>query len=256
MVSTLPGLEMQALPKAGYFQPLELYQLKRLPIPHHVAFINDGNRRWAKRSSFKISEGHKHGADSLVDIVKSGKELGIKTMTFYGFSTENWNRPSEEVSALMFLFETYIRNLIPTMLENEMHFDTIGDLSRMPKGVNEAISEAKAATKELSSVEVIFAMNYGARDEICRAVKKMVNDGVLSEEITEEKMASYLDTKGYSDPDLLIRTGGEQRISNFLLWQLSYAEIYVTEVLWPDFSPKHLLEAVRDFQVRSRRYGQ
>lgn len=246
-------------PQLRYFQEEDLEALRLHRIPQHVAFIMDGNRRFARKESYDIPKGHRHGANVVIDIIKAGKEIGIKVMTMYVFSTENWNRSRDEVLALMWLFESYIRNMIPTMVENEMHFDTIGDLSKLPEGVNNAVKEAKEATKHFSSIKVIFAMNYGARDELKRAFQKMLSDFSLNnyslEDVTEEKIASYLDTSAYPDPDLLIRTGGEQRISNFLLWQISYSEFYILDLFWPEFEPKHLLEAVREFQNRERRLG-
>ena len=242
-----------------YYNLDQLVPLDLTRIPRHIAIVMDGNRRWAKKSAHKVSEGHRCGADILIDIIKAAKELGVKVMTLYVFSTENWDRPEEEVAALMLLFESYIRAKIPTMLENGMHFDTIGELSRFPQGVKEAIDQAKAATAECSDIQVIFAMNYGARDEMKRAVQNMLRDYALNklsiEKVTEETISSYLDTGAYPDPDLLIRTGGEQRISNYLLWQSSYAEFYFTDLFWPEFTPEALLEAVLDFQSRERRLG-
>ena len=239
-----------------YFTPEQLECIDPNLVPHHIAMILDGNRRWAKqKKAVKTTEGHRAGADVLIDVLKSAKELGVKVLTLYVFSTENWMREEGEVNGLMWLFETYIRKQIPEMLENQIRFRTIGDIAKFPEGVKDAISDAKIATENCQQMDVIFAMNYGARDEIKRAVQKMIIDKVDSCEVSETLIASYLDTAGFPDPDLLIRTGGEDRISNFLLWQLSYAELYTSTTLWPDFSASDLLEAVMDYQNRERRLG-
>lgn len=224
-------------------------------IPEHVAIIMDGNRRWAKKQTRGVSEGHKKGADISMDILLSAKELGIKWMTLFVFSTENWNRSPEEVSGILWLLESYIRAKIPEMVEQGIRFRTIGDISKFPESVKLTIADAKLATETCESLELIFAMNYGARDEMKRAIQKMIHDNLTEEEITEKTIASYLDTASIPDPDLLIRTSGEMRISNFLLWQLSYSEIYVTETLWPDFTPSMLHDAVLEYQNRDRRAG-
>lgn len=242
-----------------YYRPEELVDLDQTRIPEHIAVIMDGNRRWAKQATQNVTEGHRSGADILLDILKAAKELGIRVVTLFVFSTENWHRSHEEVMGLMWLFETYIRKQIPEMVQQRIRFATIGDLSKFPDQVLAAIQDAKAATKDCEAMEVIFAMNYGARDEMRRAVAKMIAEAkagkLQAEEITEQKISAYLDTALYPDPDLLIRTGGDQRISNFLLWQLSYTELYITDTLWPSFSPRHLLDAVIEFQKRERRLG-
>lgn len=238
-----------------YFTPLEKATLDPMRIPRHIAIMLDGNRRWAKKASEKINEGHRSGADNLPDILKAALELGVRYMTMYVFSTENWNRSYEEVQGLMWLFETYIRKLTPEMVEQNVRFHTIGDISKFPEPVLEAIDFAKNATKDCQNMDAIFAMNYGARDEIKRAFQKMMQAGLQPEEISEKTISQYLDTGAFPDPDLLIRTGGDHRISNFLLWQLSYAEIYLTETFWPDFSPGLLLKAVQEYQQRERRMG-
>lgn len=242
-----------------YYRPEEIAQLDPARIPEHIAIIMDGNRRWARQEEQNVTEGHRSGADILLDILKAAKELGVRVVTLFVFSTENWMRSREEVMGLMWLFETYIRKQIPEMVQQRIRFATIGDLSKFPEQVLEAIHDAKAATKECEAMEVVFAMNYGARDEMRRAVAKMIEEaaeGKLNkEEITENKIASYLDTARYPDPELLIRTGGEKRVSNFLLWQLSYAELYITDTLWPGFTPKHLFDAIVEFQKRQRRLG-
>lgn len=242
-----------------YFTAPQIAALDIYSLPQHIAIIMDGNRRWAAKQSQTITEGHRSGADILLDVLKSAKELGIRFMTLYAFSTENWNRSKEEVQALMWLYETYIRNLIPEMVQQQVRFNTIGYIEGMPASVQSAIADAKAATLGCETIEVIFAINYGARDEMKRAVKKMceasISGALMPENITEKTIDSYLDTGAYPDPDLFIRTSGEYRVSNFLLWQLCYTELYVIDTLWPDFTPQHLFEAVIEFQSRKRRYG-
>lgn len=238
-----------------YFTEEEIEQLDPMKLPEHVAIIMDGNRRWARKESQCVSEGHQKGADTSMDILRSASELGIKWVTLFVFSTENWNREPEEIAGILWLLETYIRAKIPEMVQAGIRFHTIGDLSKFPESVQSAISDAKLATKQCESLKLILAMNYGARDEMKRAIQKMIRDGLTEKEVTEKTIASYLDTADFPDPDLLIRTSGEMRISNFLLWQLSYTEIYLTKTLWPDFSPSMLLKAVLEFQNRERRTG-
>lgn len=245
--------------KLKYFTSEELEKIQKEKVPSHVAIIMDGNRRFAKTKEKQVSEGHKSGADILLDVLKAGKELGIKYMTLFVFSTENWKRSAEEVSALMWLFENYIRDKTPAMVSEDIRFNTIGDISKFPKEVLGSIFYAREATKNCSSMDLYFAMNYGGRDEIVRGVKtlvKKVNSGeMLLSDITEESLSNALDSRGVPDPELLIRTGGEHRISNFLLWQISYSEVYITETLWPEFTPKSLLEAIIEYQRRERRHG-
>lgn len=252
-------METISKPRVRYYSDQELQRLQKHKIPHHIALILDGNRRYAKKHNLFAFQGHQAGAEITIDSVKAAKELGIKIVTLFAFSTENWNRPFIEVQTLMQLFESFISSHIPEMVENCIRFETIGDLERFPKGVQATIARAKKETQHCTGITAIFAMNYGARDEIKRAVKKIakaVQEKTLDpEKLTEEVISSYLDTKDYPDPDLLIRTAGVQRMSNFLLWQLSYAELYITEVLWPEFTPQHLLEAVVEFQTRERRLG-
>jgi undecaprenyl diphosphate synthase len=238
-----------------YFTQNQITQLDPFRIPQHIAIIMDGNRRWAKKQSERVSEGHRRGADTSMDILRAAKELGVKWMTLFVFSTENWNRDPAEIAGILWLLETYIRYKIPEMVQQRIRFQTIGDISKFPEGVQSVISEAKSATATCESLELIFAMNYGARDEMKRAIQKMIHDQLTENEITEKTIASYLDTACIPDPDLLIRTSGEMRISNFLLWQMSYSEIYVTDTLWPDFSPTMLHEAILDYQNRERRTG-
>lgn len=229
--------------------------LEKDSIPKHVAIIPDGNRRWAKKQQSSIESGHREGADNLMDIVKAGKEIGLKTLTFYLFSTENWTRSKEEVDALMWLLPTYLQEQCQTMIDHDIRLGTIGDLTRLPADTLKVIDETKQATAHCQAIDMVLALNYGSRDELRRAFQRMLQDNVNSEEVTENLISQYLDTARWTDPDLLIRTSGEIRFSNFLLWQISYAEVHIEEVLWPDFSPHHLLNAIISFQKRNRRLG-
>lgn len=238
------------------FSQKELLTIDLSHVPKHIAMILDGNRRWAKvKNAAQATDGHKAGVNVLLNTVKAARQLGVKVLTLYVFSTENWMREKLEVMGLMWMFETMIRHQIPEMLSNQVRFKTIGDLSKFPTAVQEAVADAKEASKNCTGIEVVLAMNYGSRDEIKRAIQKMISDGLTPEDITEKRIASYLDTAEMPDPELLIRTGGEDRISNFLLWQLSYAELYTTQTLWPDFTPQDLLAAIAEFQERERRLG-
>lgn len=245
--------------KERYYTPEQTAALDFQHIPQHLAFISDGNRRWAKQQKMQTAEGHREGSDILIEIVKAGKELGIKNFTFYLFSTENWGRPQDEIDALMWLLHTYLIEQRPTFLEEGTRLCTIGDLSALPDYVNATISETKQITAHCNEVNLIFALNYGSRDEIKRAVQSIVKDvenkKITPDQITETLISQYLDTAPWGDPDLLIRTSGELRVSNYLLWQISYTEIFSTPVLWPDFTPHHLLEALVSFQKRERRLG-
>lgn len=250
---------MDSVTDYKYFTPEQIALLDKGFIPKHVALIPDGNRRWARKQEFSTQEGHNQGADILMDIVKSGQELGIKTMTFYTFSTENWQRSPEEVDALMWLLQTYLTDQLQEMLDWGIRFDCIGDLTRIPEELYQTIVRIKAETAHCTGVEMVLALNYGSRDEICRAIKHVVADcremKLQPEDLSPQIFSTYLDTAPWGDPELLIRTSGEMRISNFLLWQLSYSEIFVSTVLWPDFKPFHLFEAIYTFQQRDRRLG-
>lgn len=245
--------------KETHFHPSQLARLDRSRMPKHIAIIPDGNRRWAKKRLSSVNDGHREGADTLMDIVKAAKELGIEQITFYSFSTENWNRPQEEVMALMALFANYLTEQCEEMVQSSIKLETIGDLSTLPSFLCEVIEEIKLATQDCDKINLILALNYGSRNEICRAFQAMLQDYesrfLSREEINEKTISRYLDTHKWKDPDLLIRTSGEFRVSNFLLWQISYAEIHVAPVLWPDFTPQHLIEAIVDFQGRQRRWG-
>lgn len=243
----------------NYFTKEELVPLDRQQIPSHIAIIPDGNRRWAKKESLNILTGHSAGGNNFIDTVKAAKELGIKALTLYLFSTENWSRDPLEVKALLWVIEQFLITNRKTLIEEGCRLTTIGAIEGLPKGILKILEETKEATASCNKIDVIAALNYGGRDEIKRAFKKMLHDydqkKITGEDVTESLISSYLDTKAWQDPDLLIRTSGEMRISNFLLWQVSYAEIFFTPVLWPDFRPKDLLEAVIYYQNRIRRRG-
>ncbi|MDJ0651395.1 MAG: isoprenyl transferase [Simkaniaceae bacterium] len=228
-------------------------------IPNHIAIIPDGNRRWAKAKGLPPEMGHWQGAQQLDIIVRAAAELGIKVLTVYAFSTENWNRPKHEVEILMQLLEAYVKNKKQMLVKEGVRLNTIGNTSRLPGSTKKALAETEQATKNGDQIDFVLALNYGGRDEIRRAVVKMFQakkGGKLNwDEVTEQTISSYLDTASWKDPELFIRPSGEYRVSNFLIWQISYSEMYVTDVLWPDFSPKNLLEAVIDYQKRHRRYG-
>lgn len=242
-----------------YYSQEQISSLNLTLIPQHIAFIPDGNRRWAKKQKMEIRDGHRQGSDNLIEVVKAGKELGVRTFSFYLFSTENWSRPQDEIDGLMWLLHQYLIDQRSTFLEEGARLYTIGNLSALPDYVNKTIEETKEITSCCNQVNLIFALNYGSRDEIKRAIQSLVKDVALnkisSDSITESLISTYLDTAPWGDPDLLIRTSGELRLSNYLLWQISYTEIFSTDILWPDFTPEHLLEALKSFQKRERRLG-
>jgi len=227
--------------------------------PEHVAIIMDGNRRWAAREGLSFMIGHSRGAEQLTQIVRASKELGIKILTVYAFSTENWKRSSIEVKSLMRLFKTHLLRQKNLMIEEGIRLNVIGDLSKFPKDVLRVLDETLKATKEGGRFDLVIALNYGGRDELRRAISAIIEDclskKIFKNELSEELIASYLDTAKWKDPDLLIRTSGESRISNFLLWQISYSEVIVTDVLWPDFNEKDLLASVLEYQKRELRLG-
>jgi len=240
------------------YTPEQTACLDKARVPRHVAIIPDGNRRWARQREEMVLLGHQAGANTLIEIVKAGKELGVKAMTFYLFSTENWNRSKQEVIALMWLLEDFLRRRCEEMKEHGVRLMTIGNLKALSSEVQLAIEETMQSTAHCTDIDMIFALNYGGRDDLCRAFHKIVDEhkgSLKSEHLTENLISRHLDTAPWGDPELLIRTSGEMRISNFLLWQLSYSEIHVTDALWPDFSHEDLLTAIRDFQTRDRRLG-
>ena len=232
---------------------------KTLNIPNHVAIILDGNGRWAKAKGMPRNYGHIQGAKTVEDICEVAYNMGIKYLTVYAFSTENWNRPKEEVDALMKLLRNYMKNCLKRASKNNMCVRVIGDKSRLDDDIRTSIEQLEEATKNNSGLHFSIAINYGGRDELVRATRKIaerVAAGELKpEDITEDVMENSLDTAGLPAPDLLIRTCNEQRISNFLLWQLAYTEFYFTGVPWPDFSKEELEKAVEAYNHRDRRYG-
>lgn len=230
-----------------------------MKIPQHVAIILDGNGRWAKSKGMPRNYGHKQGSKNVEHICEVAHKRGIKYLTVYAFSTENWKRSKSEVDALMFLLHGYMKTCMKTVSKNNMRVRVIGDITRLEKSLQEKILELEESSKDNDGLYFQIALNYGSRDEITRAVQKMMRDcedgKVQAGDVTEELVESYLDTAGIPDPDLLIRTSGEERLSNFLMWQLAYTEFYFTEVHWPDFSSDDLERAIEKYNGRERRFG-
>lgn len=231
----------------------------KLSIPKHIAIIMDGNRRWAKKRFLPAVAGHWAGASALKTIVRAASDLGVKRLTVYAFSTENWMRPALEVEALFKVLESYLQREGPEMAKEGVRLKVIGDISGFPSKLLKVINNTLSMTSGCDKIDLALALNYGSRNEIVRAVKSIVDDclkgKILKNEISENVIASYLDTKDCQDPELLIRTSGEMRLSNFLLWQVSYSEVYVTDVLWPDFSKEHLIDAITNYSRREKRLG-
>jgi undecaprenyl diphosphate synthase len=224
-------------------------------LPQHVAVIMDGNGRWAAQRHLPRVEGHRAGIESVRDIVESSARIGIKVLTLYAFSVENWKRPVTEVSTLMSLLKRYLRLELNTLLRNNIRFKVIGRADELARDVQNELKAAENKTASNTGMQFNIALNYGGRAEIVEAAKRLIASGVRPDELDEQRFAGFLYTAGQPDPDLLIRTSGEMRVSNFLLWQIAYAEIWVTETLWPDFRKRHLLEAILAYQKRDRRYG-
>src|SRR6476660_5955977 len=224
-------------------------------LPAHIAIIMDGNGRWAAQRHLPRVEGHRSGIESVRETVEGSARLGIKVLTLYAFSVENWKRPAAEVSTLMMLLKRYLRSELNTLLRNDIRFKVVGRVEDLAPDVQRELRDAEARTAGNGGMQFNIALNYGGRAEIVEAARRIAADGVPPDQIDEPRFASYLYTAGQPDPDLLIRTSGEMRVSNFLLWQIAYAEIWVTDTLWPDFRARHLLEAVADYQKRDRRYG-
>jgi undecaprenyl diphosphate synthase len=224
-------------------------------LPAHVAIIMDGNGRWAAQRHLPRVEGHRAGIDAVRDTVETAARLGLNVLTLYAFSIENWKRPASEVSTLMVLLKRYLRLELKTLLGNNIRLNVIGRPDDLAPDVREELAAAEARTAGNTGMLFNIALNYGGRAEIVDAARRAVREGIPAEALDEQRFASLLYTDGQPDPDLLIRTSGEMRVSNFLLWQIAYAEIWVTDTLWPDFRRRHLLEAILDFQKRDRRYG-
>jgi undecaprenyl diphosphate synthase len=224
-------------------------------LPRHVAVIMDGNGRWAAQRHLPRVEGHRAGIESVRDVVETSARLGIQVLTLYAFSVENWKRPVTEVSTLMMLLKRYLRLELNTLLRNNIRFHVIGRAGELARDIRNELASAEAKTAANTGMLFNIALNYGGRAEIVEAARRAIETGVAPAELDEERFAGFLYTAGQPDPDLLIRTSGEMRVSNFLLWQIAYAEIWVTETLWPDFRKQHLLEAIVAFQKRHRRYG-
>lgn len=224
-------------------------------LPKHIAITMDGNGRWAKtKGKFRIF-GHKSGVKAVRDTVEGAAEIGIDFLTLYAFSTENWDRPKKEVDALMSLLVSTINKETTTLMDNNIKLTAIGDLNSLPKKCQEELQESIEKTKNNTRTTVILALSYSSRWEILNAIKQIVNEGIKEDQVNEDLFSQYLTTKGVPNPELLIRTSGEQRISNFLLWQIAYSELYFTDVLWPDFRREDLFEAIVKYQIRERRFG-
>ena len=227
-------------------------------VPGHVAIIMDGNGRWAAERGLPRHAGHRQGVETVRSIVRHSNDLGIRILTLFAFSTENWQRPPREVNYLMSLPEKYFKSELPELVRNNVQVRLIGNSSKLPSKVQKALNDGAEATKNNNGMILNFALNYGSRSEMVLAVNNLIEDklnGKIKGIIDEKLFSRYLYTGNIPDPDLLIRTSGELRISNFLLWQLAYSELWFTDIYWPDFSETHLLEAIYDFQVRKRRYG-
>ncbi len=228
-------------------------------IPQHIAVIMDGNGRWAKKQGMARVFGHKNAVKAVRDITEGAGELGVKFLTLYAFSTENWNRPKEEVFALMELLSRTIKSEVPNLHKNNVRVTTIGNTEQLPKDCREELQKAMEITKYNTGLTLVLALSYSGRREIIEAAKKLAKDAaegkISPDQIDDTFFSSYLHTYQMPDPELIIRTSGEFRLSNFLLWQLAYSELYFTDVLWPDFRKEHLYQAVLDYQSRERRFG-
>jgi len=234
-------------------------RLDKTNLPRHIAIIMDGNGRWAQNHSLGRIAGHRKGAESVRTIVEACRKIGISYLTLYAFSSENWSRPEREVRALMTLLERYLKSEVKVMLKNNIRLLAIGDTGALPEKVRTILLDTIGQTAGNTAMTLILALNYGSHDEILGAVRKLIDEarqGTLrASDVTLERFAGYLSTKGVPDPDLLIRTSGEYRLSNFLLWQMAYTEFYFTDILWPDFREEQLIEAISEYQKRERRFG-
>lgn len=228
-------------------------------LPSHVAIIMDGNGRWAKKRLLNRVKGHEKGAETVREIVRTSRELGIKFLTLYAFSTENWERPKAEVSALMNFLKKFLISERKEMIDNNIRLNAIGQTDRLPQAVKEELEKSKSATQDNDGMLLNLALSYGGREELERSIKKIAsevqNGNIQPEDITADLISGNLYTAGMPDPDLMIRTSGEERISNFLLWQVAYAELVFTETLWPDFNSTEYIEILKSYQTRERRFG-
>ena len=224
-------------------------------LPAHIAIIMDGNGRWAAQRHLPRVKGHQAGVDAVREAVESSARLGIHVLTLYAFSVENWKRPQLEVMTLMTLLKRYLKLELQTLIRNDIRFQVIGRVEGLARDVQKELARAREATASCAGMQFNIALNYSGRAEIVDAARRAIEVGLSPDELDEQRFSEFLYTAGQPDPDLLIRTSGELRVSNFLLWQIAYAEIHVTDVLWPDFRCRHLLEAVLDYQQRERRYG-
>ena len=222
-------------------------------LPKHIAIIMDGNGRWAKKRLLPRIIGHTNGVKTVKKIVEFARELNIQVLTLYAFSTENWQRPKDEVSGIMTLLKTYLKSELNTLIENQVSLRVSGDISKMSDDIQKELKDAMDKTKDLKGLVLNVALNYGSRQEILMACKSLIDKGIKNP--TEKDFEDCLYTRGLPDPDLLIRTSNEKRISNFLLWQIAYTEIYITDVLWPDFNEEEFCKAILDYQKRDRRFG-
>jgi undecaprenyl diphosphate synthase len=232
-----------------------MQEIERNNLPKHIAIIMDGNGRWAKGKGRLRLFGHQNGIKAVRDTVEGAAEIGVKYLTLYAFSTENWKRPQKEINALMTLLVSAINNETKTLMDNKIRLNAIGDITKLPKKAQKELEEAIEKTKENNRMTLVLALSYSSRWEILNAVQKIIKDKKKDKEINETTFQQYLTTKNVPDPELLIRTSGEYRISNFLLWQIAYSELYFTKTLWPDFRRADLYKAILNYQNRERRFG-
>ena len=245
---------LEWIPKGGPEEALAR-QVEFDRLPRHVAIIMDGNGRWAGERHLPRVEGHRAGVDAVRDVIETSARLGLEVLTLYAFSVENWKRPAAEVSTLMGLLKRYLGLELETLLRNNIRFNVIGRVDALAPDIRTELLDAERKTAKNTGMLFNIALNYGGRSEIVDAARRAIEAGVKPEALDEERFSSFLYTSGQPDPDLMIRTSGEMRVSNFLLWQIAYAEIYVTETCWPDFTRRSLLESIIAFQKRERRYG-
>jgi len=241
--------------KGPFFTKEDLQTVTCGCMPKHIAIIPDGNRRWANTNKRSLVDAYLEGAQTILRTTLAAKELGIPVLTLYSFSTENWRRPQEEIDLSMFLLDRHLSFYAPALIEKQIRLHVIGNLEPVPLFLQETVQKISDQTEGKSSLDLILAINYGGRDELVRAFSKLLESHKKGNTVSEESISQALDTAAWPDPDLMIRTSGEKRLSNFLLWQSSYSELYTEQSQWPDFSPNHLLKAVTAYQERVRRKG-